>query len=395
MLFQTLDDKSQCVGLYADGKLFFEDFPDDLTHTWKITTLNPDKEIQSAWLYAAGAPLSSVAPPELSEALNAATRKLHAYLKAFKLAKINLREHCFFDMVPEDFLLQYCELKNKISENVFENYEKPHNYEHLLRTQGVLQKIKNQKLKLDTSGCKSLFLSSAHRKIMSSILSGDSYIDYNLFGTVTGRLTTVPDSFPILTLKKGLRKIIKPHNDWFVSLDYNGAEIRTLLALSGQQQPETDIHTWNIENVFNGNQIDREEAKTKFFSWLYNPDSSLIETEFYDREKVVDSWYSGTEIRTPFERRIKVDQRKALNYLIQSTTADLVLDRAVEIDKFLQGRKSFISHIVHDEIVIDMSADERDIIPAVKSIFSNNRLASYMVNLKCGMNYFDLSEFNI
>ena len=58
---------------------------------------------------------------------------------------------------------------------------------------------------------------------------------------------------------------------------------------------------------------------------------------------------------TPFKRKIKVEKRKAFNYLIQSTTADLVLDRAVEVDKMLEGKKSFVSHIVHDELVIDVA----------------------------------------
>jgi hypothetical protein len=64
---------------------------------------------------------------------------------------------------------------------------------------------------------------------------------------------------------------VKPHNDWFVSLDYNGAEVRTLLQLSGHQQPEVDIHEWNIKNLFDG-EVDRDTAKTLFFGWLYNPE---------------------------------------------------------------------------------------------------------------------------
>ena len=71
-----------------------------------------------------------------------------------------------------------------------------------------------------------------------------------MFGTVTGRLTTHKGSFPILTLKKEYRQIVKPTKDLFISLDYNGAEVRTLLELSGEPQPETDIHEWNAKNIF-------------------------------------------------------------------------------------------------------------------------------------------------
>ena len=394
MLFQTLDDKTECIGVYADGKLFFENLPQDLTHTWKITTVDTSKEIQSAWIYSGGKSLQEAAPQDLLEKLEDSTRKLRAYLKAFKLAKVNLREHCFFDMVPKDFLEKYCETKNEISEHVFKKYQKPENYEHLLKVHTLLQKIRAQKLTTDTSDCKNLFLSSVHRKTMNNLLSGDNYIDYNLFGTVTGRLTTMPDSFPILTLKKDFRKIIKPKNDWFVSLDYNGAEVRTLLSLTGEEQPSSDIHDWNALHLFE-QEVTRDECKTRFFAWLYDPSSEAISTELYSKEKALTKWYDGDYVTTPFNRKIKVDERKALNYLIQSTTSDLVLDRAVAIDEYLKDKKSFISHIVHDEIVVDLADDERAILSDVKSIFSSNKLANYMVNLRCGKNYLELKELNI
>tara|TARA_Y100001938_G_C8054704_1_gene413785 strand:- start:856 stop:1539 length:684 start_codon:yes stop_codon:yes gene_type:complete len=227
------------------------------------------------------------------------------------------------------------------------------------------------------------------------MLNGPKYIDYDLFGTVTGRLTTRPKSVPILTMKKELRQLIKPRNDWFLSLDYNGAEVRTLLALSGMPQPKDDVHDWNLQHVIKRSDIHREEAKTIFFSWLYNPDSKTINTDYYDRKKVLDQYYESGYINTVFGRKIQVDERKAFNYLIQSTTADLVIERALAIDKFLQGRKSFISHIVHDELVIDLDDSEREIVTEIRDIFSDNKLGKFLVNLQAGKNYYDLNELRI
>ena len=98
---------------------------------------------------------------------------------------------------------------------------------------------------------------------------------------------------------------------------------------------------------------------------------------------------------TPFGRKIPVDKDKALNYIVQSTTADLVNDRAVQIDKFLVGKKSFVSHIVHDEVVVDVANDERGLITEMKDLFSNNRLGHYQTNIKAGKDYFNLGDLNI
>lgn len=396
MIFQALDDKSQCVGVYADGELFFDDLPTPLTQTWKYSaSLRDLPDVEYASLYLQNQEIADVCPPELMEDFERVSRKMRAYKKSFELGKISLREHCFFDLVPHGALLEFCEVKNQLTKYVLENVEKPPNYEHLAETSKLLHKIRYQPLKIDSSDCRSLFVSSGHRAQAQKLIKTSPYVDYNLFGTVTGRLTTRPESFPVLTMKKELRALVKPQNDWFISFDYNGAEVRTLLGLSGQSQPQEDIHEWNICNVFEKSSMTREDAKTIFFSWLYNPDSTEIQTSYYDRKKVLDEHYDGEYISTMFGRKIKVGDWKALNYIIQSTTSDLVLDRAVAIDKALQGRKSYISHIVHDEVVIDFADEDRDQLAHLKEIFSNNKLAPFMVNICAGRNYYDMGTLTL
>jgi len=397
VLFQPIDDKSQCIGVYVGGNLIFDQdkMPENLTRTWRPGGSFLDKNLEYAWIYARGRSLDEVCPEHLSEAWENISRKMRAYKKSFEIAKIDLRDHCFFDLVPHDALLAFCEIKNQITEYVFENYEKPENYEHVCSAAKLLYKIKYQDLLLDNSECRSLFVSSGLRHASQKILNGQKHINYNLFGTVTGRLSTHPQSFPILTMKRELRRLIKPRNDWFLSFDYNGAEVRTLLALSGQKQPTGDIHEWNICNVFEESKMPREEAKTLFFAWLYNPDSDSIDTNYYDRKKVLDKYYDGDYINTMFGRHIKVDDWRAFNYLIQSTTADLVIDRAVAIDHMLEGKKSFISHIVHDEVVIDFDDEDRELLAEIKDTFATNKLGTFMVNLKAGKNYYDLENFSL
>ena len=188
---------------------------------------------------------------------------------------------------------------------------------------------------------------------------------------------------------------MKPQNHWFLELDFNANELRVLIALNGEKQPEGDVHEWNIKNVFRGIGT-RDKAKKRLFAWLYNPDSDdHLLSRFYDKEKILSEYYKDGKITTPFDRTIDADDFHALNYLIQSTTADLVMERAVALDKFLEDKKSFVSHIVHDEIVIDLADEERVLVPEIKDIFANNKLDKFLVNLSCGKNYVELKELQL
>jgi len=132
-----------------------------------------------------------------------------------------------------------------------------------------------------------------------------------------------------------------------------------------------------------------------FFGWLYNPDSEVIKNSIYDRDKIVEEYYIDGHVHTPFGRKIKIDKRRALSYTIQSTTSDLVIERAMAIKKILENKKTFISHIMHDEIVLDLSDDERSILPEIKDIFSNNKMGKYEVNVSAGKNYYDMEKLGI
>ena len=400
MYFQALDDKKQCVGVYYDGRLIFDEskFPNKFSNmkTWRYSGFLDDDSIEYAWLLSGGKTLKECCPDHLISDLRKFEKKMNAYKKAFELARINFREHCFFDLVPHDFLVSFLELKNQVTQYVFENNEKTPLYDHLFRVEKLLYKIRYRELNVNNQNARALFTSSRSRTAAQTLLAGPKHIDYNIFGTRTGRLSGYPGSFPILTMPKDLRALVKPHNDWFISLDYNGAEARTVLGLLGKKQPGSDVHEWNVANVFADKGIsDRESAKTFFFSWLYNPDSNKIEESFYDRESLLKEYYKDGFISTIFKRKIEVDEYKAVNYIVQSTTADLVNDRAVALDEFLKDKRTFVSHIVHDEIVLDMPDEERYLIPEIKDIFSNNKLDKFVTNLKAGKDYMDIGVLNL
>jgi len=178
-----------------------------------------------------------------------------------------------------------------------------------------------------------------------------------------------------------------------LELDYNAAELRTLLALAEKEQPKEDIHTWNSEILG----VSREEAKKSVISWLYGSKTSDIGeklSQMYAKEKVLNKFYDSDAqvVKTPLGRTIKADEHHALNYLVQSTTADLVFDRMLAIDRILNGKKSFIKFCLHDSIVIDLSHDEKHLIKDLVEVFSQTKLAKFQASVTAGPTFGDLKD---
>ena len=121
----------------------------------------------------------------------------------------------------------------------------------------------------------------------------------------------------MLTLDRDYRSVVVPNNDFFLELDFNGAELRCLLGLSGLEQPKDDIHAWNVKNVYKDS-VTREEAKKRIFAWLYNLESKdLMSNRAYDRDSLLEKYFDGEHIHNPFGRKIKCDKFHAINFLIQ------------------------------------------------------------------------------
>jgi hypothetical protein len=395
LYFQTLDDKGECVGVYKDGKLYFKDLPEGLKRTWKYAEYLEESDVEYASIWCGNRSIDDVWPDVLVDDWLAVEGKLKAFYRSFVLAKVNMDENCFFDLVPKQFLLEYCEMRNKITQYVFEKYEKPQNYDFMVDLTKVLTKIKHQRLNIDVSSLSDRAHLPKFRQAAKKYAQIDPYCRYNINGTKTGRLTTQKNSFPIMTMDKDFRSIVKPTNDWFVELDFNAAELRTLMALGGSEMPLEDIHGWNARNLFN-TRTTREEAKQGFFSWLY--DENKIDpnlSKVYDRDKVREMYWDGENVKTMFGREIEADRKHALNYIIQSTTADLVLRQVIKIHDMLRDMKGFIAFTIHDNIVLDLPDEERYTIPMMIEKFSDTELGKFFVNVKAGKDFGNLKDLNL
>jgi len=389
MLFQTITVENKNM-IFAEGKL--QENKKNLTRTWSYTTQLKNSEIDYAQFRCGGLTIDEACPDHLVDRWEVAKEKIKSHCRACIESRIDITGGKFYNFLPEKILLDYLQIKNEITQYVFDNYPKPDNYQFLYELQKVLVDIESRRVNLDLTPLRGKRHDFRTNQFYNKVKRLRPYIRYNLFGTKTGRLTTKKGSFPILTMDKNYRQILTPQNDIFVELDYNAAELRTLLHMSGENQPQQDIHDWNITNVFP--QItDREVAKKRVFSWLYNPAAEDKDLEqFYNRSFVLKEHWDGDKIINPFGREIRADAKHALNYIIQSTTSDLFLRRILELAKLLESKKSFISFLIHDSVVIDLDKSEKHLVPEIASAFAKTDFSKFLVNMKAGKNYGEMKE---
>jgi hypothetical protein len=395
MAFLTLDDKNECIGYYLDGKLVFDEDPckENISHTWKYHPSLKNKDIQYANLYVDGKDFAEVCPEHLKDEWHRLSTMAKSLIRSFIEAKVSLKENCFYDLVPKKFLINYSQIKCEITEHIINTVEKPHDYQFRLDLERLLVDIKFNKLNLDFQQLKNQQHEQKTRDFNNKYSIKDNTIVYNQFHSKTGRLTTEENSFPVLTMNKDFRKIIQPTNDFFIDIDYNAAEVRTFLALCGEKQPDIDIHEWNMEKF---GFEDRTDAKNNFISWLYGKKNKK-EKEFkqiYKTHLIKEKYWNGTQITNYYGKKILSDEFHAINYVIQSTTAGLVLRQAIAVHKLLQNYKSKIIMIIHDNIILDIKKEEKHIIQSIVDLYNNTEFGKFKASVKIGKNLSEMRKLS-
>ena len=281
--------------------------------------------------------------------------------------------------------LEWEKVKAKINNYLLASSERPKNFKFLCRLHEFLTSLSARQVKVDLGN-----ISNVEKRTLATLKSARTRIEYDMFGTKTGRLSTCKGGFPILNLRKEHRTCLSPNNDFFVELDYNAAELRVLLSLNGKSQPQHDIHESNAENVFKSS---REQAKIKVFSWLYddNKTNKKLE-EIYNKKKIKEQFYDGYRVHTPTGRILDCSDRHAINYLIQSTCSDILLDRAMDLDEFLEGSRSKVAFVMHDSVLIDFSKEDFRKLKKMKDLVSSTSLGDFVTNVKIGTNFGEMKE---
>ena len=393
MIFQTLDDKSECVGIYANNQLYFdaEEFPNDLSITWKYAPYLKGLDVEYISLYLEGRPISESVPEYLQDDWTDVSSRLQAFRRSLQTAKVNTYENCFYDLVPDRFLIEYCEVRNKITDHILKNTKRPQRYEFYKHVSMLLEDISNRPVRTDKRLVRSLAQDPKFKNQSRALLEGDPCVKYKQFGTKTGRLTTAPKTFPILTLNKVFRSGVLPTNDYFVELDFNGAEVRTLMGLLGKDQPKVDVHDFHLQEVFTSLST-RDESKVAFFAWLYgsrqaanNSTAGKLET-FYNKKDLLQKYWNNNSITTPYGKVIKdVSAHHALNYLVQSTAAELTLKQAIKVNYVLEKYStSHIAFLIHDSIIIDMKKEDAHLITMLTELMASTNFGKFGINVKKG-----------
>jgi len=402
VIFQTLDDKTECVGIYTDGNLYFDraEFPQNLTATWAYTPHVPADDIEYASLYLEGSLIEDNIPEYLRDDWEDANKRITAFKRSLTTAQVNMNENCFFDLVPPRFLSDWCEIKNQITQHILKNLPRPKRYDFYKHVCILLADISTHKVHLDKRYLSSFSSDTKLANHAKNILNSDLLVKYNQFGTKTGRLTTKKGSLPILTMPQAFRKAIIPQNDFYVEIDFNGAEVRTLLGMLDKPQPTGDIHQFHLDNVFT-TLSSRAESKEAFFAWLYGSKKTTSTKQlaqlddYYQKDTVLKTYYKDGSVITPYGKVINnVTPHHALNYIIQSTTAELCLKQFLKVDYFLsRSQGSRVAFLIHDALVLDMKKEDINLLEGILKLMRSTNYGNFPVNIKKGKNLGDMSSW--
>lgn len=399
-MFQVLDEKKSCVGIYKNGEIFYDLNLSNLDNTWSYAQFLKGLDIQYASIYCGGKSLEEVCPQETQSDWNKITGKMRAHISSCFQSKISIKENCFFDLVPQRFLKEYCETKNRICEYVFQVYEKPKEYTFYRELTELISGISTRDLHIDRARLMERLYVPQAKNLLDKVNNGQTKIKYNIYNSVTGRLSLEENSFPILNLSAKLRDIIKPTNDWFVSIDLNAAEIRMALALSGEEQPEGDLHETALKTVFN-DEVTRTQAKNITMQWLYDSQSELCKkydanlSKFYNKQKLISEYWHDGEVHTPYGRIIPADRHHILSYLNQSSLIDMWHRQLIKACRKLENKKSFLGFLVHDQAVFDLKDEEKNILPELISELSNTPYGKFPVKVEIGADFMNMKKVKI
>lgn len=250
-------------------------------------------------------------------------------------------------------------------------------------------------------------------------------IDYSDKRTVTGRITATSSYNPqSLDKKTNARKDIVSRftGGKIVVYDYTSFESRIALYMCGDEDfihkyQYKDLH-FEIARIIFGEQHnitddDREFAKIINHSILYGASQKsifdkLMFTKNADiiykkilnfltpllkkNEEINQFFRANGYIINPYKSIIRPNKDyAAFNNFIQSTATEILIEKILELRKFLDSYRSELLFQVHDSIVFDIHPEESEIINEIAKILMKIDNMIFTLDYKYGTNYKELS----
>lgn len=399
-MFFLLDKDEDWVYIYIKGclvKIPIIDINKEISNekTWYYNkSLEQCSNIKYGYLFSKGLSINEICPTFIKKDLLKLQNTIDSCYKTSE--KVGLYSSIISDIVPERILLDYYKILEEVCEYSFSNLEEPKNYNFLLELTETLERIKEYTFNLNEETMKNI--SEKLELPIWEKYEENKYSTspaYRVFSTVTGRIHFEPGVFPLMNLKKEARVVLEPNFDAFIEIDFNGIDIRSALFLAGIPQPQIDVHDWNIQNVF-GENTTRKDAKKSFFSWLYNPAKSSPSLEkVYKLDKVIGRYYNNGIVTNPFDRVMEADDFHSLNYLCQSTSADVCLRTLVYLEKNLRNKRSKVALTIQDSFLIDLCEEELDFVKELIYDCKRTDIGMIPVNVSIGKNYGEMEKIGV
>jgi hypothetical protein len=293
----------------------------------------------------------------------------------------------FLKILVENIEKNIAKIKKKNLEYFFSFYPKR---QQLLSSMCQYQiDYNNLKIHLDNDA------NPSNYAILKSFDNDIRNVEYNNFGTKTGRLT-VRSGGNILNLKRSYRNIFKSSfsEGKIFSIDFSSLEVRLLLLEAGKNI-SGDIYQ-KLSNIVN-NKIPREVIKKIVISMIYGASKEFLERTLHEFiaiseaenflfklkqlfniddlvERLNDEVRIHGKITNRFGRCVKVDSDYdngvLLNYYFQSSGADFCLITFADFIKYnnLKFKPLFV---IHDSLVVDTPHTEVESLLSMSSIRSD------------------------
>jgi DNA polymerase-1 len=214
------------------------------------------------------------------------------------------------------------------------------------------------------------------------------------------------------------RRIVIPRKNYnMVAFDYSQMEVRVFLLYVGQpemiammEKGGIDFHSETAKIAFNIKEdhpeweFYRQAAKSITFGVIYgigkdklahemgvsSPEAARYKKQYFENmkgsreffNKVVGTIQTRGWVRNKYGRIYRITNKewgyKAVNYLVQGTSAEILSERMIEVDKFLSEYKSNLLVQIHDEIIVEIHEDEMYLIPTVQRLLMDNSLGMHL-----------------